>query len=239
MLETGQMSTERGREMKIFQSRWALCLTMLALISGPAWAVDRNDPSEDMPAILASLGADSVTVLDNQEAMAIRGQEYKYVLVKILGINALDFGPGVQWTWNPLDYRYGAWGGAGWSNGRESISNPVGLTPLHPTADLMDRMFRNHDLAYMFGNNELAADAALLCGLLSLAKYSHPYWGPIYLANPRDLTAKTVMVSGVSFIGSRLFFGWKAMPYTEYARREALTAMGIMVFSRALGIGLQ
>ncbi len=230
--------------MKIFQPRGALCLMILVLISGQSWAADRNDPSEDMPAILASLGADSVTVLDDQEAMAIRGQAYKYVLVKILGINALDFGPGVQWTWNPLDYRYGAWGGAGWSNGGVE---PYNETEPHQTADPMDGMFMIHDLAYMSGTNELAADAALLCGLLSLAKYSHPYWGPIYFptddmgdyVSPAGLTSHRVMVSGVSFIGNRLFFGWKAMPYTEYARREAMAAMGLMVFGRALGIGLQ
>jgi hypothetical protein len=216
--------------MKRHQAFWALCGTMLFLVAGTAWAADRPALSDNAPAILASLGPDGVVILDDQEAMAIRGQggTYAYVLVKILGLNAMDFGPGVQWTWNPLGYRYGAFGGAGWSN--------TGSDP----ADAMDVLFRTHDAAYESPdfNLRLAADAALLAGLKALPNGGSIYWGLIYTG--QDIIAdfwpagKNVWVSGVSFFGNKLFFGWRQMPYTEYARREALAAMGVMIFGKSL-----
>ncbi len=79
---------------------YALCTIALLLITGAAWAADPPASSGTTPAILACLDSGDISVLDAQAAMAIRGQEYKYVLVKILGLNALDGGAGVQWTWN-------------------------------------------------------------------------------------------------------------------------------------------
>ena len=205
-----------------------LCAAMMIFAAGAAWAADRPAPAEDTPAILAALDSDNIAVLDDQEAMAIRGQDgdYKYVLVKILGINALDFGPGITWTWNPLGFRYGAYGGPGWSN---ASSAP---------ADAMDALFKAHDEAYNNDtfSDQLEADKELLAGLQELANTDKPYWGKIYYPSPRPtgLSIENVYVSGVSFFGNKLFFGWRAMPYTEYARRQAMAGMGALIFGKSL-----
>ena len=98
--------------MKIFKSCTLLLVALAFLLVAPAWAAERAATSEGTPAILASLGAGNVKVLDDQAAKAIRGQSYQYVLVRTV-LNPLDFSfsQDVQWTGNILGYRYGAWGG--------------------------------------------------------------------------------------------------------------------------------
>jgi hypothetical protein len=212
-------------EMKSQKPFYALCLTALFLFAAGGWAADQPAESDGTPAILASLNAGNVTILDDQAAMSIRGQEYKYVLVKILGLNALDGGAGIQWTWNPLNYRYGAFGGLNWSN--------TGTTP----ADVMDAFFMAHDDAYANPLiDKIDADKALIAGLASLAKTYNKYWGLIYVPaiTPTDLTTPNVQVSGISFFGNRFFFGWRSMPYTEYSRREAIAGIGVLVVGRSL-----
>jgi hypothetical protein len=205
---------------------------MLALIfAAAALAGEQPASTGRTPAILASLDSGSATILDDQSAGAIRGQEdpqYKYVLVKILGVNALDGGYGVQWTWDPLGFRYGAWGGPGWTNGGQTTGDA-------PAADLMDGFFKQHDEDYASNLDKLVADKKLIAGLLSLPNDSRSPWGGIYVSNPKGLKADLmVQVSGISLIGSKVFFGWKPMPYSEYARREALAGMGVMVAGRSL-----
>jgi len=197
----------------------------LFLITGAAWAVDPPAVSGNTPAILASLDSGDIRVLDDQAAMAIRGQEYKYVLVKILGLNALDGGAGIQWTWNPAGYRYGAFGGLGWSNAGTAA------------ADAMDTLFMLHDLAYADPTaDKILADKALVAGLVSLGNTYSRFWGWIYSPAdlPTGLTTPTVQVSGLSFFGNKFFFGWRSMPYTEYSRREAITGIGVLVVGRSL-----
>lgn len=205
-----------------------LCVAMMLFAAGAAWAGDQPALGQDTPAILAALDSENVVVLNDQEAMAVRGQEgtYLYVLVKILGINALDYGSGITWTWNPLGFRYGAYGGPGWSS-----------TYL-PPADAMDALFKAHDEAYDTGDflAQLAADKELLQGLMELAVTPSATWGMIYVPGsvPIGLTAGPVWVSGVSFFGNKLFFGWRPMPYTEYARRQAMAGMGALIFGKSL-----
>jgi hypothetical protein len=216
---------KRGVEMKSQKPFYALCLMALFLVSATAWAADQSAAPEGTPAILASLNAGNVTILDDQAAMAIRGQAYKYVLVKIFGLNALDGGAGIQWTWNPLNYRYGAFGGLDWSN--------TGTAP----ADLMDGFFMAHDEAYANSLiNKIDADKALIAGLASLATTPNSFWGMIYapVATPTELTTPNVQVSGISFFGNKFFFGWRSMPYTEYSRREAIAGIGVLVVGRSL-----
>ncbi|MDM7997713.1 MAG: hypothetical protein QUT30_18730 [Acidobacteriota bacterium] len=204
---------------------YALCTIALLLITGAAWAADPPASSGTTPAILACLDSGDISVLDDQAAMAIRGQEYKYVLVKILGLNALDGGAGVQWTWNPAGYRYGAFGGLDWSNTGADA------------ADKMDALFMLHDLAYADPTaDKIAADKALIAGLASLGDTYNTFWGWIYSPAdlPKGLTTPTVQVSGVSFFGNKFFFGWRSMPYTEYSRREAITGIGVLVAGRSL-----
>ena len=205
-------------------------LCVMLMFAAASWAGGQPASSGDTPVILASLDAGNATILDDSSAAAVRGGEgfqYKYVLVKILGVNALDAGPGVQWTWNPLGYRYGAWGGPGWTNGGLATGDA-------PVADTMDSYFRLHDLAYNGGQNKLAADQILLAALLGLPNSPNAIWGPIYVNNPTGLNVSSVYVSGLSLVGGKIFFGWKPMPYTEYARREAVAGLGVMVLGRSL-----
>jgi hypothetical protein len=209
----------------------AFCVTLVLICAAAAWAGEQPASTDRTPAILASLDSGSATILDDQSARTIRGQgfEYKYVLVKILGVNALDGGIGVQWTWNPLGFRYGAWGGPGWTNG--GLSAPY----VFDYADPMDKLFMEHDIAYASNFDKLIADKYLVAGLLSLPNEATSLWGSIYVSNPKGLAEDLmVQVSGISLIGNKIFFGWKPMPYSEYARREALAGMGLMIAGRSL-----
>jgi hypothetical protein len=202
---------------------YRLCLSLLTalvfLLAAEARAADRPAATEGTPAILASLDAGKITILDDQAAMAIRGQDYKYVLVRTV-LNPFDIGPGLNWTLNPFGYRYGAWGGPGWTNG--------GLDSgwAHP-ADKMDWLFMKHDKGYL-------TDQGLIVALESLPNSPGGFWGgliyiPTWTASGSDVPlGKYVWVSGLSILGGRFFFGWHAMPYTEYSRREALTGMQLL-----------
>ena len=128
-----------------------------------AWAADPPPVPEKLPAILASLDAGKVTVLDDKAAQAIRGQAYQYVLVRTV-LNAFDFAPDIQWSPNPFAYRYGAWGGPGWTNGG-------GIGPNTP-ADLMDTLFMLHDQSTL-------SDTQLIGALQLLATTPNAFWGSI------------------------------------------------------------
>lgn len=203
----------------------ALGFSAFACLAGTeAAAADKPAAPAATPAILASLDTRDVTVLDDGAAMAVRGQggEYQYVLVKILGLNSLDFAAGIQWTWNPFGYRYGAWGGPGWTNGGQPLPNLV------DAADAMDTLFKGHDMGALTDQQ--------LVGLLSLLpNVSNSFWGQIYVPaviNPASglPVGTNVWVSGASLVGGKFFFGWRPMPFTEYSRRQALTGMQLLVF---------
>jgi hypothetical protein len=216
--------------MKRYQSVGALfvasAFSALGLLAGSeASAADRPEKTAQLPAILASLDAREVTVLDDRAAQAVRGQgsEYRYVLVRILGLNTFDIAPALEWTWDPFGYRYGAWGGPGWTNGGTPGDSVL-------PADAMDGYFRLHDLGAL-------TDVGLVGALRSLPNADGGFWGLVYV--PTAITAgsnlpvgQNVWVSGASLIGGRFFLGWRPMPFTEYARREALTAMQLLVFLR-------
>ena len=108
---------------------------VLLFVSGACWASDRSDVKEAVPAILASLDQNNVTMLDEPTIKEIRGQA-QYRMVKIIGINTWDYSCDweVRWTWNPFRWRYGNFGGPGYSGG--DGSGPV---------DLMDSYFETHD----------------------------------------------------------------------------------------------
>jgi hypothetical protein len=200
----------------------ALGFSAFAFLAGTDASAADRPAAADTPAILASLNARDVTVLDDAAAGAVRGQgsDYRYVLVRILGLNTLDFAPGIDWTWNPFGYRYGAWGGPGWTNG----GNLAGLVE---PADAMDTLFKGHDLGTL-------TDQQLVFFLSLLPNVNNSFWGQIYVPNvinpAADLPVGTnVWVSGASFIGGKFFFGWRPMPFTEYSRRQALTGMQLLV----------
>lgn len=212
---------------------------VLLFFGTSAWAAGAPSASPDLPPILSSLDLANVTPLDEVAIAGIRGQGSPlYVLVKIPGVNALDFGYRVQWTLNPLGYRYGYWGGPDWSNGGDAVaalSSGGGITGV----DAMDDLFKVHDWAYINpGTDTYAADVALLDGLESLPKTSVAYWGGVYSSAPSGAPS-SVYVSGVSLVGGKLFFGWRAMPYSEYSRREAVFGMSALVLGKTLFSGLR
>jgi len=200
--------------MKRYKSCASLLTALTFLLAAGAWAADRPATEKPMPAILASLDTGKITILDDQDSLAIRGQAYQYVLVRTL-LNPFDFGPGLNWTGNLYGYRYGAWGGPGWTDGGGIGSN----TP----ADAMDEFFRLHDQGIL-------SDQGLIAALMSLPNVPGGFWGLIYV--PGTITPgsnlpidKKIWVSGLSILGGRFFFGWRPMPFTEYSRRQALTGM--------------
>jgi hypothetical protein len=189
---------------------------MLLLIPGALWAGNQQDFSKNSPAILASLGSSHYTPLDDVTIADIRGQA-QYVLVKILGLNTLDFG-NVRWTWNPLGYRYGNYGGYDWSGG--------------PTVDAMDICFQTHDFAYDASSDpgdRYIADLQLRSNLESLATQYDSFWGYIYVSN---VGQNDIHVYGLSLVGGKVFRGWKEMPYSEYSRREAWLGVSFMILGR-------
>ena len=185
---------------------------MLLLIPGALWAVNQPGVSQDTPAILVSLGQASAIPLDDTAAAAVRGQA-QYVLVKVFGLNMFDGGAGVQWTWNPLGYRYGNWGGPNWTN----QGDPV---------DVMDECFMKHD-------KKIYTDTVLLVVLNSLPKTTYDFWGDLYVASPAG-APENVSVFGISLIGGKVFRGWKNMPYTEYSRREAMYGMQLLILGKSI-----
>jgi hypothetical protein len=161
------------------------------------------------------LDSGKITILDDQAALAIRGQDYEYVLVRTV-LNLFDFAPWLSWTLNPFGYRYGAWGGPGWTNGGGEGPN----TP----ADAMDALFRLHDEGGL-------DDTGLIAALAILPNKPGGFWGPLIYV-PDAVTSgsglpvnKKVWVSALSVLGGRFFFGWRPMPFTEYSRRQALMGM--------------
>jgi len=195
----------------------ASLLITFAFLSVQAFAADPPPAPKKMPAILASLDAGKVTVLDDKAAGAVRGQAYQYVLVRTV-LNALDFAPGIQWSLNPFAYRYGAWGGPGWTNGGDIGSNAP--------ADLMDALFRGHDQGTL-------SDAQLIGALQLIATTPNLFWGKIYV--PPSVTQgsnlpadENVWVASGSLVGGRFYLGWRPMPFPEYARREALIGMQLL-----------
>ncbi|MEW6186881.1 MAG: hypothetical protein AB1585_14195 [Thermodesulfobacteriota bacterium] len=189
---------------------------MLLLIPGALWADNQQDFSKNSPAILASLGPAHFTPLDDAAIKAIRGQA-DFVLVKVLGLNTFDYG-NVKWTWNPLGYRYGNYGGYNWSGG----------TPV----DDMDICFRTHDFAYDASSDpgvRYIADLTLRNNLASLTTSYDNFWGWIYLSN---VGQNDIHVFGLSLVGGKVFRGWEKMPYSEYSRREAWLGVSFMILGR-------
>lgn len=193
------------------------CILFL-FVSGTAWAGNQVDLSKNSPALLASLDKAGVVLLDDTAAAAIRGQADSpmFVLVKVLGLNTLDYGSGVKWTLNPLGYRYGLFGGYGWTHSENT-----------PYVDSMDELFKKHDFA-------LLNDSQLLSALSGLTNDFSRIWGDMFVSNASEVPSSQVKVFGVSLIGQKFFFGWRSMPYSEYSRREAVWGMKALIFGKSL-----
>ena len=204
------------KRYKVFSS---LLITFAFLSVVQARAADPPPAPEKLPAILASLDAGKVTVLDNKTAGAIRGQAYQYVLVRTV-LNAFDFAPGYSVDCQSIGLPL-------WRLGRSRMDQRRRQRRhTHPTADAMDAAFRLHDLGQY-------PDALLIGALQSLAPTSNPFWGKIYV--PTSITQgsnlpadKNVAVASGSLVGGKFYLGWRPMPFPEYARREALIGMQLL-----------
>jgi hypothetical protein len=195
---------------------------VLLFICGAAWASDQPAVSQETPAILAALNSAAITPLDDAKIAEIRGQaDPWYRLVRIIGFNTFDYLPG-EWSWNPMDYRYGYNGGPGWNNPGNFV-------------DTMDSYFMLHDAVYAGSNStaaeKLVADVALLNGLKGLPSTQVPFWGTIYLS---DANPAKVYVRSLSLIGGGFFFMPKKMPYSEYSRREAVYGMSALLLGKSI-----
>lgn len=207
------------------KSRFFIVLgVMLLLFTATSWASDRLGSSQDTPAILASLDQKNVTPLDDAAISEIRGQA-EYVMAKIFPLNFLDYSHDVSFTWNPLDWRYGNWGGIG----------NVGTDPV----DAMDALFEQHDDESL-SNSELAIE---LQSLPKTWNKNYRWWGLIYQPTSYDVGSDPpssgpddphfgyiVKVHRISMLsaGGRFFWGYRDMPLTEYARRQAVIAMTVL-----------
>jgi hypothetical protein len=171
----------------------------------------------------------------------------KYVAVRLPGLNQGDSFAGAnalsgQWTWNPFSFRYGYWGGFGWTDSRDLSTNDWNGQVTAPTVNAMDGHFRAHDQTYQWAhatfwwNSNLenaaktGADLAHLAGLTSLGSSWDPTWGPIYNASSPSGAPQYVAVAWWTNPllrygpGMNYYPGTKNMPFSEYARREAQTA---------------
>jgi hypothetical protein len=208
--------------MRRYQSSCAwLVAAMVFLFGTDALVAGEPDKPVELPAILTSLESRGVTILDDESAKTIRGQgsEYRYVLVRILGVNTFDFAPGLEFTGNLFAWRYGAFGGAFWTNGGRT---DIVVSP----ADLMDEHFMSHDQGSL-------TDQGLVIALGSLPNTANNIWGQIYIPgeiNPASNlpVGQNVWVSAASLFAGKFYLGWKPMPFTEYARRQAFTAMRLL-----------
>jgi hypothetical protein len=71
---------------------------------------------------------------------------------------------------------------------------------------------------------------------MGLPNVNGGFWGTIYVPGPDAIlpgsglpVGSNVWVSGASLFGGRFFLGWRPMPFTEYARRQALTGMQLLI----------
>jgi hypothetical protein len=217
---------ERRTEMKKQIFLFVLGV-MLLLIPGALWAVNQPAISQDIPAILVSLGQANAIPLDDGAAAAVRGQAgTDYVLVKVIGLNMFDYGSGVKWTLNPLGYRYGYWGGPGWSGSDVTLyaDGKYG----------MDYFFMRHDRGQIT-DRELRDNLAALP--YTKGTYSADWGGMIYDVSPAaDPTPppSSVNVYGFSLIGGKIFTRPVAMPYSEYSRREAVYGMQLLILGKSI-----
>jgi hypothetical protein len=227
--------------------KWMLvvCVVALAALASQSMASESVKGTGDSPAILANLDIVSVSPLTDSQMAQIHGQATpvtKYVMVQIKLLNKADIVPG-NTTSTPSGYRYGYWGGPGWTAGGTNNLTFTG------TADSMDGLFRTHDLAYAAADKlkpvprlakKIIADSKLWQDLVKNVN-STTIWGSIFLSTPLDNKGKQlgdVSVKWDSVIricgngtGGYYVKGFKSMKYSEYARREGIAAFTIPGFS--------
>lgn len=183
------------------------------------------------PAILTSLESGLASQLDDIAAAGVRG-EAKYVMTHLLAYNYYDYyfnngshGYSATWTTSPWSWRYGNWGGYHYSNG---IENPQIINWGGSYVDGMDYYFRKHDNEVWL--RKPSADSNLLNSLkngLPLT-YNSDWNSWIYVSHPLG-TPDAVVVVNMTLLGMTVY---KSMPFSEYARRQAMTAFQSGFFAK-------
>jgi len=145
-----------------------------------------------------------------------------------------DQRPGVNFTSAPnYSWRYGNWGGPFWINGREQARSLWNMSSSAPAIDPMDELFEAHELAMKNagGNDatEQQADNELEDGLADLPSgpqgVDHSFWGPIYVATGNGMPANVMVYPGSPYALPQVLVTPKLMPYSEYARRQAVVGL--------------
>ena len=175
------------------------------------------------------IGFASLASIDSSPAQAATASRTTAYVIWKGATQPSDYCPAVPYSWSPLDWKYGYWGGANWSDGRNQSS----VSSTGSTVDAMDALFRSHDSAYATSANyptrpvnlrynyRHAADLALLSGLYRLPNYSHQALGPIFKSSPAGAPTSyvTVVRNGRSV----------SMPFSEYMRQQAINAFWVVV----------
>jgi hypothetical protein len=149
---------------------------------------------------------------------------------RMSSVEIADKGAGVNFTKSPsTSWRYGHWGGPAWTNKREQkVGVWNGAFDAAPV-DLMDDKFRLHDADVRAANGSngaiLTANQTLLTRLNNLPNgangSNHPTWGQIYLSSPAGALASVTVQPGSPIALPQFINQPTAMPFSEYARRQA------------------
>jgi len=144
-----------------------------------------------------------------------------------------DQRPGLSFTSLPnYSWRYGNWGGPFWMNAKEQSRSVWNGSTTAFTVDAMDELFKTHDLAVKNAANDATvqqAEQALEDGLIDLPNgangVNHSFWGQIYVSNGSDVPANVMLYPGSPYALPQVLMAPKLMPFSEYARRQALIGL--------------
>jgi len=144
-----------------------------------------------------------------------------------------DQRPGVFFTSLPnFSWRYGNWGGPFWMNAKEQTRNTWNGSTTAFTVDAMDELFKQHDIAVKNAANDASVQQAnqdLEDGLNDLpdglSGVDHSFWGQIYVSPSTDVPANVMVYPGSPYALPQVLLQPKLMPFSEYARRQALVGL--------------
>ena len=152
-----------------------------------------------------------------------------------------DTGTGMSVTDSPgTSWRYGNWGGSGWTNRREVTFKGWDGSFSAPVVDALDNIFRQHDVDMRdAGTNSTAKQQAkqnMIDGLNLLPSgasgENHPVWGQIFQSSPSGAPFTVMVKPGSPIALPQVITSPKPMPFSEYARRQALLGVDAGWFTK-------
>jgi hypothetical protein len=154
--------------------------------------------------------------------------------VRILGARYSDEGAG--WTRDVRRWRYGNWGGGGWTNGQSMSTAQWNGRATAPALDAMDGLFLQHDTDYKDANGnedaEIRADQRLLAGVRRLGTRDRYEGIPMYVARPAG--APQYVIFTVRYMFRRFDV---PIPFSEVARLQVVAAFEARIAWRMLQRG--